>query len=127
MSNPLPGQRAFCAPSTITYPGPGRAAVRFDTLEALAAFYACPAHPMAAPCIGETCPMFKAYASHGQDGKSIRAIVCKCALPPLADMQLERTADPLEPLEWSDAAEMGYVAPKGQQHGPQATKGASHA
>ena len=102
MNKPIPSQRAFCAPGTVTYPGPGRATARFDTLEALAAFYACPAHPQAAPCIGETCPMFKAYASHSHDGKSVRALVCKCAMPFDADQAaraLSVSEEPLEPLE----------------------------
>lgn len=125
----------FHAGGTVQYPRAGRETCRFDSLEALAAFYSCPAHPDAAPCVGEQCPFFKAQQGRAAFAKQIAPLACRCAIPRalialhnftgmIAAFAPEEAA--ALALPWDEAAAMGYVAPEGQQYGPQADKGASH-
>lgn len=126
----------FHAGGTVQYPRTGRETCRFDSLEALAAFYSCPAHPDAASCVGEQCPFFNVRQQRAAFAKQIAPLACRCAIPhTLIELHNYRgQASTLTPeeaaacaLPWEEAAPMGYVAPEGQQYGPQATKGASHA
>lgn len=123
------------APGAVQYPRPGRETCRFDSIEALAAFYACPAHPDAAPCVGEACPFFKAQQGRAAFSKHVAPLACRCAIPStLIELHnFTGQAQRLTPeeaaalaLPWQEAAPMGYVAPQGQQYGPQATKEAAH-
>jgi hypothetical protein len=131
---PLPDQRQlFRTSARVYYPGKGRETARFDSIEALAAWHACPLHPDAAPCTGEACGYFKAYPSHAADGQTIKAIVCKCAAPKEPAPQdaphwrtLSKPEAQAVAEEWSEAKPMGYVAPQGKEYGPQAKKGGSH-
>lgn len=126
----------FHAGGSVQYPRPGRETCRFDSIEALAAFYACPAHPDAAPCAGESCPFFKAQEGRAAFTTTRAPLACRCAAPRTL-IELQRfTMQPLAisreeaaacALPWDAAAPMGYVAPQGRQYGPQATKGGADA